>query len=95
MILLSPSPVQHSTSQIIDLPLARVLVDEAYCCFIFLDGRTLNRMSVLGSVFLGLLAAAPAAVESVTHLTALRGFAGTSVLIMVGVAQDTARKVIR
>ena len=50
-------------------------------------------MSVLGSVFLGILAAAPSAVESVTHLTALRGFAGTSVLILVGVAQDTARKV--
>lgn len=50
-------------------------------------------MSVLGSVFLGLLAAAPTAVESITHLTALRGFAGTSVLILVGVAQDTARKV--
>ena len=50
-------------------------------------------MSVLGSIFLGLLAAAPSAVESVTHLTALRGFAGTSVLILVGVAQDTARKV--
>jgi len=52
----------------------------------------LNRMSVLGSVFLGLLAAAPSAVEAITHLTALRGFAGTSVLILVGVAQDTARK---
>jgi len=53
---------------------------------------TLNRMSVLGSIFLGLLAAAPTAVEGITHLTALRGFAGTSVLILVGVAQDTARK---
>jgi preprotein translocase subunit SecY len=51
-------------------------------------------MSVLGSVFLGVLAAAPTGVEAITHLTAFRGFAGTSVLIMVGVAQDTARKVM-
>lgn len=94
---------------------------------------TLMYMSVLGSVFLGLLAvrtystddcydhylslrnmcnlrwadvlllsaldaqwllqAAPAAVEAITKLTAFRGFAGTSVLIIVGVATDTARKV--
>ncbi len=45
-----------------------------------------------GSVFLGALAAAPALVESVTGLQAFRGFAGTSVLILVGVATDTARR---
>lgn len=39
----------------------------------------------------GALSGAPALVESITHLTAFRGFAGTSVLIMVGVATDTAR----
>jgi preprotein translocase subunit SecY len=38
--------------------------------------RTLTRMSLLGSAFLGLLAVAPAAVEWLTHLTAFRGFAG-------------------
>jgi len=54
---------------------------------------TLSRMSLLGSAFLGVLAAAPAAVEGLTHLTALRGFAGTSVLIMVGVATDSARRI--
>ena len=31
--------------------------------------------------------------EALTKLTAFRGFAGTSVLIIVGVATDTARKV--
>ncbi len=46
--------------------------------------RTLTRMSLLGSVFLGALSAAPALVEGLTGLTAFRGFAGTSVLIMVG-----------
>ncbi len=44
---------------------------------------TLERMSILGSAFLGALAAAPAAVEAITKLTAFRGFAGTSVLILV------------
>lgn len=32
--------------------------------------------------------------EAITKLTAFRGFAGTSVLIIVGVATDTARKVL-
>eukprot|EP00877_Chromochloris_zofingiensis_P000361 jgi/Chrzof1/10325/Cz04g37160.t1_SECY1[v5.2] len=53
---------------------------------------TLTRMSILGSVFLGALSAAPSIVEGLTHLSAFRGFAGTSVLIMVGVATDTARR---
>ncbi|KAF5829197.1 SecY/SEC61-alpha family [Dunaliella salina] len=55
--------------------------------------NTLTRMSLLGSVFLGALSGAPALVEALTHLTAFRGFAGTSVLIMVGVATDTARRI--
>jgi len=55
--------------------------------------NTLTRMSILGSVFLGALSSAPAIVEAITHLTAFRGFAGTSVLIMVGVATDTARRI--
>ena len=54
--------------------------------------RTLNRMSILGSAFLGALAAAPPLVERATGLSAFRGFAGTSLLILVGVATDTARK---
>ncbi|KAK9820311.1 hypothetical protein WJX72_008805 [[Myrmecia] bisecta] len=58
----------------------------------FITG-TLERMSILGSAFLGVLAAAPTLVEGITKLQAFRGFAGTSVLILVGVATDTARKV--
>uniref|UniRef100_A0A7N0TGI0 CpSecY n=1 Tax=Kalanchoe fedtschenkoi TaxID=63787 RepID=A0A7N0TGI0_KALFE len=53
----------------------------------------LSRISVLGSGFLAILAAGPAVTEQITHLTAFRGFAGTSVLILVGCATDTARKV--
>ena len=53
----------------------------------------LERLSLLGSVFLGALAAAPALVEATTGLTTFRGFGGTSILILVGVATDSARKV--
>ncbi|KAK8964615.1 hypothetical protein KSP40_PGU000732 [Platanthera guangdongensis] len=53
----------------------------------------LSRISILGSGFLAILATGPAVVEQVTDLTAFRGFAGTSVLILVGCATDTARKV--
>ncbi|GAU32034.1 hypothetical protein TSUD_147300 [Trifolium subterraneum] len=53
----------------------------------------LSRISVLGSTFLAILAAGPAVVEQTAHLTAFRGFAGTSILILVGCATDTARKV--
>ena len=55
--------------------------------------QVLSRISVLGSVFLAVLAAGPSVVEQISHLTAFRGFAGTSVLILVGSATDTARKV--
>lgn len=55
--------------------------------------QVLSRISVLGSTFLAILAAGPAVVEQTTHLTAFRGFAGTSILILVGCATDTARKV--
>eukprot|EP00892_Ulva_mutabilis_P011181 jgi/Ulvmu1/8435/UM043_0013.1 len=53
----------------------------------------LTNMSVLGSAFLGVLAAAPALTETLTNVPALRGFAGTSVLIIVGVATDTVRRI--
>ncbi|ESQ28575.1 hypothetical protein EUTSA_v10019560mg [Eutrema salsugineum] len=43
----------------------------------------LGGISFLSSAFLVVLAAGPAVVEQITHLTAFRGFAGTSVLILV------------
>ena len=54
--------------------------------------QSLERMSVLGSLFLGGLALTPGIVEALTDVTALRGFAGTSLLILVGVATDSARR---
>lgn len=47
---------------------------------------------MLGSGFLATLSLAPAVVEGITGLTSFRGFAGTSVLILVGVATDFARR---
>lgn len=60
---------------------------------VIIDPQVLSRISVLGSAFLAVLAAGPAVIEQTTHLTAFRGFAGTSILILVGCATDTARKV--
>lgn len=52
-----------------------------------------TNMAVLGSIFLCVLSCAPAVTEALTGVPALRGFAGTSVLIIVGVATDTARRI--
>lgn len=57
----------------------------------YLEG-VLIRMSVLGSVFLGLLALAPSILETVTGVSRFRGFGGTSILILVGVATDFTRR---
>lgn len=56
-------------------------------------GDILGRLSLLGGAFLGFLAAAPTVVEATTGLATFRGFGGTSILILVGVATDSARKV--
>lgn len=58
---------------------------------VFVHGFCSHLLHALAASSTGALAAAPAIVEGLTHLTAFRGFAGTSVLIMVGVATDTAR----
>ncbi|MGQ4645832.1 preprotein translocase subunit SecY [Lyngbya aestuarii] len=55
--------------------------------------RVLNRLTFLGAIFLGLVAVVPTAVESATGVTTLRGFGATSLLILVGVAIDTAKQV--
>lgn len=47
----------------------------------------------MGGVFLALLAITPTAIELTTGVPVFRGFTGTSLLILVGVATDTARKV--
>ncbi len=55
--------------------------------------RVLNRLTFLGAVFLGCVAIIPTVVETATRVPTFRGFGATSLLILVGVAIDTAKQV--
>ncbi len=55
--------------------------------------RVLNRLTFLGAIFLGLVAIIPTAVESATNVTTFQGLGATSLLILVGVAIDTAKQI--
>ena len=55
--------------------------------------QVLNRLTFLGAIFLGLVAVVPTAVESATGVTTFRGLGATSLLILVGVAIDTAKQI--
>ncbi|WP_269621877.1 preprotein translocase subunit SecY [Prochlorococcus marinus] len=52
-----------------------------------------NRLTLLGGVFLGSVAIVPAAVERATNVQTFQGLGATSLLILVGVAIDTAKQV--
>jgi preprotein translocase subunit SecY len=55
--------------------------------------RVVNRLTLLGAIFLGLIATVPTFLEGATGVTTLRGFGATSLLILVGVAIDTAKQI--
>jgi preprotein translocase subunit SecY len=55
--------------------------------------RVLNRLTFLGAIFLGLVAILPTAVESATRVRTFQGLGATSLLILVGVAIETAKQV--
>ncbi len=55
--------------------------------------KVINRLTLLGAVFLGLVAVIPTAVESATQIRTFQGIGATSLLILVGVAIDTARQI--
>jgi preprotein translocase subunit SecY len=55
--------------------------------------RVSNRLTFLGSIFLGLVAIIPTAVERALGVPTFKGLGATSLLILVGVAIDTARQV--
>ncbi|AFY82348.1 protein translocase subunit secY/sec61 alpha [Oscillatoria acuminata PCC 6304] len=55
--------------------------------------RVLNRLTFLGAIFLGMVAIVPTAVESATGVRTFQGFGATSLLILVGVAIDTAKQI--
>lgn len=55
--------------------------------------RVLNRLTFLGAIFLGLVAIIPTIVEGATQIRTFQGLGATSLLILVGVAIDTAKQV--
>ncbi|MDJ0843170.1 MAG: preprotein translocase subunit SecY [Crocosphaera sp.] len=58
----------------------------------YLEG-VLNRLTFLGAVFLSFVATVPTVVEGATGVTTFRGLGATSLLILVGVAIDTAKQI--
>jgi preprotein translocase subunit SecY len=52
-----------------------------------------NRLTLLGGLFLGAIAIIPSAVEGATQVRTFQGLGATSLLILVGVAIDTAKQV--
>ena len=55
--------------------------------------KVLNRLTLLGAIFLGVVATVPTLVEGATGVTTFRGLGATSLLILVGVAIDTAKQI--
>ncbi|MEB3275970.1 MAG: preprotein translocase subunit SecY [Cyanobacteriota bacterium] len=56
-------------------------------------GAVQNRLTLLGGLFLGAVAIIPSAVEGATQVRTFQGLGATSLLILVGVAIDTAKQV--
>lgn len=55
--------------------------------------KVINRLTLLGAIFLGIVATVPTLVETATGVTTFQGFGATSLLILVGVAIDTAKQI--
>lgn len=58
----------------------------------YLEG-VLNRLTFLGAIFLSFVATVPIFVERATGVTTFQGLGATSLLILVGVAIDTAKQI--
>lgn len=58
----------------------------------YLEG-VLNRLTFLGAIFLSVVATVPIFVERATGVTTFQGLGATSLLILVGVAIDTAKQI--
>nr|YP_010728715.1 preprotein translocase subunit SecY [Phymatolithon calcareum]WEA76899.1 preprotein translocase subunit SecY [Phymatolithon calcareum] len=53
----------------------------------------LDRLTFLGSIFLFSVALIPSIIANITHIKAFQGLGATSLLILVGVAIDTAKQI--
>ncbi|WP_218080772.1 preprotein translocase subunit SecY [Anthocerotibacter panamensis] len=55
--------------------------------------KVMGRLTLIGAVFLGVVAVVPTAIEQATRISTFNGLGATSLLILVGVAIDTAKQV--
>ena len=55
--------------------------------------HAITRLTLVGAVFLAVIAVVPSIVESLTHITSFQGLGSTSLLIVVGVALDLVRQI--
>jgi preprotein translocase subunit SecY len=55
--------------------------------------KTLNRLTFLGALFLAFIAIIPTIIEGITNISTFKGLGATSLLILVGVAIDTAKQI--
>ena len=55
--------------------------------------KTLNRLTFLGALFLAFIAIMPTIIESISSVSTFKGLGATSLLILVGVAIDTAKQI--
>jgi preprotein translocase subunit SecY len=58
----------------------------------YIEG-VLNRLTLLGAFFLGAVAIIPGIIETALGVTTFKGFGATSLLILVGVAIETAKQI--
>ena len=54
---------------------------------------SISRLTLVGALFLGIIAVVPTIVESLTKITSFQGLGSTALLIMVGVALDLVRQI--
>lgn len=55
--------------------------------------HTITRLTLMGALFLGIVAIVPIIIEKLTHITSFQGLGSTALLIMVGVAMDLVRQI--
>lgn len=53
----------------------------------------ITRLTLVGALFLAIIAIVPSVVEHLTHITSFQGLGGTALLIVVGVAMDLVRQI--
>ena len=54
---------------------------------------TISRLTLVGALFLGIIAVVPTIVEGMTRITSFQGLGSTALLIVVGVALDLVRQI--